>query len=957
MLARILILLPLLWGILDARAQEAWRAPDAESEGVAPLSPWGSLTPAATGPQTLRIVYTGGRGGVGSGRYLWEMLRTLRSVEGPEAGRVSDLQLFHGTLAQGRWLLQASDRKVATLLTLLSGGRITCTVQGPVWALATETDILVVHAPERSALVDAVDRRGAELSRWLAWDCVGPQGATGRLIGPSGAAFPAWQLEAWEFRKALGGRWTAGDRVLPITVTGVPIQDADQLMASIEQLLNEDPNAIFVDAGSFVDGSSSVMTGGLSLHRPLGYQMLQHLRPTALVPGATELVAGPAPFFREKLAAGLPYIATNWVADDPAYALPGSVSHRFSGPDGDVTVAFIGILDPALQQEIPALGRAGVHITDPVEGLQATLKALHGGPNPPDAIIALTTASGEVMAEVRRQVRGIDLMAGDPTFATLRVEEREVRLRPLDDAQKGAPLTLPLDGLATLDLRFEGDSLARIHSQPRLLRGTGPSQAWVSAAITRTRAQTYPDLDAPLLAAPPGGPMDLWPSESWQQLVCEALRLETGAHSVLLREVAPPPRFPGPLTELQLLDQIGRMDRLVAWQVPGDRLAALLDKTALETPVSCGATAARPLPDGRAIDPQRVYRLVTTDRAVNGTLLGDLLRALPAPSPLDPPTSSPVVAPDLRPATFQGSALAGMRQVRDAGGGPDAVAQELLQGRPQALPPLWIFRLGQVSLRADRFRGVPSETFSAVPETLATNPSSVALAAVLDSSLEYSAASLLWDLRARGTYSTLQADVEGVEQTLAETETADDLRLSTSMSLPAWARPQSTALRFMPFGELLYDTELTATLDENGLNNPKQRDLSVTLGLSALKVGALQALRVGAFANRDLSRLDEKPTEYGGRFELATSQRIAGALTWTNSADFQLWAKTRDDDVSDLRFRALAETRLGMPLARWLRLSTYAQGFALQGRVPQTQELGAAWMLGASFDLSGAFDL
>lgn len=64
-----------------------------------------------------------------------------------------------------------------------------------------------------------------------------------------------------------------------------------------------------------------------------------------------------------------------------------------------------------------------------------------------------------------------------------------------------------------------------------------------------------------------------------------------------------------------------------------------------------------------------------------------------------------------------------------------------------------------------------------------------------------------------------------------------------------------------------------------------------------------------------------------------------------------------DDDASDLRLKFTAETRLSMPMARFLSLDVYAQGFALQGRVPDNDDLGFSWTLGSVLDVSGAFEL
>ena len=976
-LPRCLALLALTLLPVTAAAAPAWppaASPpdDRTSEADAPVeSPWGApadpvaapsaaITPRAPSPwggtRSLDLVYTGGNGGVGSGAYVFSVLRTLDAAQAQLDGTLSGARPFNGALAQGPWLLHADDRRVSTLVALLGGGLVSCTPDGAARAWQTDTDVLVGPRRADDPLASWLDQRLDPAIDWQRLTCTGPGGATATLMGPVGAPDPAWTLGAWEFRKAIDLTWSGASGARSLTLTGVPVQDAARMFSAIESLRRERPGALFVDAGSFVDGASAVRDGALSLHRPLGFEMLRRLGPAALVPGATELVAGPRSFGAE--AVGLPYVATNWRADDPALALPPYRIVTVDHPGGPLRVAFLGVLDPELQAWIPELARDGVQITHPIDSVQPVMDGLAALAEPPHAVVVLTTADGAVLADLRRRLRGVDLMAGDPTFATVRVEERVVQLHPLARDQKAAPLTVSLDGLATAQLVFEGDHLTTVRSRPRLLRGDVPRDPLASARVTETRAQVYPRLDTPLLGPPPGGPLATWSHDDWNRLVCEAIRLETGAHTVLLRDLPPPPSVPGPLTALQALDPLAMLDQLHEIRVPGDKLLRILDKAFEVAPVACGATSLAPTPDQRAIDPLRTYRVVTSDRTLHGTPLGTVLSGVSATGPLDAPGEVPLPGTEGRPLGVPAATLDGVREAGARAGDPSLAAPWLLDTWPSTVPSLWLLRMSQLSVRVDRFDGVEDETFAQVPETLATNPSSLTLAVAVDTALEHSSAATVWDLRLRSTYATLQTDAEGAEDlTLAEAETADDVRWSTSLSVPAWAIPAGKPVQAMPYTELLYDTEVSPTLDETGVENPKQRDLSLTAGLAARPVGALRTLRVGAFANRDLSRLDEKPTEYGGRLEVGTSKRLVDALTWTTLADLQLWANTRDDDPSDLRFRALAETRLALPLARWLAISTYAQGFALRGRVPETDTLGAAWTLGAALDMAGAFEL
>ena len=160
----------------------------------------------------------------------------------------------------------------------------------------------------------------------------------------------------------------------------------------------------------------------------------------------------------------------------------------------------------------------------------------------------------------------------------------------------------------------------------------------------------------------------------------------------------------------------------------------------------------------------------------------------------------------------------------------------------------------------------------------------------------------------------------------------------------------------MPYSELLYDSEFTPTEDEDGVANLRQADLSLAVGVSSKPWGVLKNVRLGGFANQDLARLGEKVTEFGGKTTWATALGFHG-LTWSTNGDAQVFASTPDDDVSDLRLKFTGDTRLAMPLARYLSLDLYAQGFVIKGRVAENQDLGVSWTLGTALDVSGIFAL
>lgn len=949
---------------LPARAQDA-AAEDAAAEEEPPPVPSELPPPGppfdltqAPAPQAapqrgrVRVVYTGDLGGVGSGNYLLESVRDLRAVDARLEGDVTELRVISGVLASGELSLHAEDGKVETILSALDGAGPDCGEPVEVLAVQGPADTLIFDEPGRAALVDLLEQRDRPVKPWTARSCTTAAGAELRLFGPPGAEPPAWTLEQWELRRGVSGVFDDNGVQRHLHITALPIQEFSRLFTQARALLDQDPDAIFVDAGSFLDGASSVRNDRLSLHRGLGWDTLQRLQPGALVPGEHELTKGAAVLKQELESRDLPYVATNWQAPE-ALEFPDHVLVEVPTAVGLVRVAFIGIVDPELATVVPQLTTEGITITDPVDGVQPTIDALYASETPPDAVFALTSSDGAVLTRIRYRLRGVDLIAGDPSFATLRVKQRDIELRDLPAHKKGAPLTLSLDGLATADLVFDGaHRLTDVVATPWLIQTDLPRDPAISRAVDRVRADEYPRLDRPLIpAADPDDPVASWTHESWAQLVCEAIRKGTGADAVLLREQRTPDHIPGPLTELLAVDQLAMLDQLEVHRVPGDVFQAVLDKAYGAIPVACGVTLGQDAePRGRAVDGLRTYKLVTTDRTRLSTPLGAILDGVAASGPLDP---KPLYVPKGqkgKPWTLRAATLQSLRDIREGHDDPDQAIYDFLEDYPGSTPPLWLLRIRGISASIDRFKGTENSAFASVPETLATSPSSLTLELDGDVALEYSDAGVTWDLRYRQAYASLTtADTAGQE-------TEDDVRASTSVELPVLAFPRKGVLPWSPYSEVLYDTELDPTLDDTGAENPMQSDLSLTVGLSAASGSVLDTLRVGAFVNRDLAQLADKPTEWGGKAELETSVGV-GFADWVTTAEGHLYANTPEDDASDLRFKALAETGLDLPLARWLDISLSAQGFALQGRVPANDELGFAWTLGAALQSQGAFEL
>jgi hypothetical protein len=436
----------------------------------------------------------------------------------------------------------------------------------------------------------------------------------------------------------------------------------------------------------------------------------------------------------------------------------------------------------------------------------------------------------------------------------------------------------------------------------------------------------------------------------FSRVVCQAVEDETRADLVLLPALRGP-STPGAQTALLVANQLALPDRLEVHRIPGDQFAKLLDQLVGMVPTACGAPFATKTPKarGRTLDNERHYRVVTTDRFRQGNPeVGGLLDAAHGTSGIfDPPHISPIRTASGEPATLRGVALVALDRLHAEHG--DALVAELIGRDSSRVLPQWLARIRQLSLRAEGFKGAGDDAYSQVPETLATSPSSFTLGSATDVSMEYSSRDVVWDVRGRSLFTRLRTD----ELTQ---ETSDDLKLSTSVTLPGLTTPAVVGIAFRPYSEALYDSEFTAVEATDGSHIPLQRDLSLTLGAAAVPKGVLRTLRIGAFSLADLSRPD-KQLELGGRAEVESRVTFGPRLRWSTLVDGYVFGGTPDDDASDLRFKVRLDSRVLLPLAEWLDVAVYGAGFVFQGRVPETSEVGASWSVGVSLDVRGVFEL
>jgi hypothetical protein len=904
----------------------------------------------------VNLIYTGQRNGVSAERYPFPIISVFDNIFSEMDDIVPEIHSHHNVLAQNQWVFYTEDRKVSSVIKFFNSDKIVCSEAIELSGSQRTFETVFPHNLSTDNIIyeQILESTGSKTT-FIKKICTNQNGFSGVLIAPKVDAEkePVWKLNAFEFRQAFSVRYDDNSTVQEINIVGSPVQEISRTYAYLTTFQQNKNNSLFVDAGSFLDGSSSVKPGGVSLHRELNYTILQNLKPAALAPGYSELILGAEYFIQEKSGKDLPYIATNWHSEDDKLSLPTyKIIEHPLGENDSIRIGFVAILDPELENLIPDLNTEDVSITNPIDETQKIINMMIALDSPPDVIIALTTASPKLLGDIRRQVTGIDLMIGDPSLATLRVEQRNIQFVPWEKTTKGAAVTLPMDGVSSISLQFDAETkvLNSATNIPKSIRSNDPINPQITSQITQNRSAYYADLDTPLIRPPGLGFEQKFSQDTWSSLVCETTRTALNADTVLLRELPSISNVPGVLTEKQVADSLAVMDVLEIHYIQGSRLQRFLDQAYGHVPIACGAVPGSkfPKPRGRSIDPDRLYRVVTTDRTRLSSPLHLVLPSHQVRRIFDQRMTTDVTDENGNSVTLRKLVVDSLITHRDTYGVAE-MAPIILNEFQKEVAPILLFRSRSISLSLEDFTGTDNDTYSQVPETMATSPSSSTIGHSSDLAFEYLSPKIRSDIRYRSNYSRLQTEDD-------EQEVSDDWKLSTSISAPGLALDTNNLL-WMPYGEVLYDSEFTPIELDDGTFNTQQSDLSFTMGLSTLPWKMVRNIKIGALANRDIAQFQEKPTEYGGHLQWETKKALMSYMIWTTSGDVQLFANTPDDDASDLRWRLYGQTKLSMPLARYLSVSLYGNGLGLQGRTSANDEFGFAWNLGCSLDVSGAFEL
>jgi len=916
--------------LVNGWKQDIAAVPDTTPYGVTLLSFFflqiALAQPQPDAPQdtetTVHLIATGGTGGIGSGRYQLSDPRTLG------LGDILSASPHHSALVQGNVALISKDRSAMQAATLLGEQSLSCDADRDAWVRFTPTEVLAMDP--QHATIPTTDTNE---SGWTLRDCTTPQGTKWTaLVGP-GSTIPR-TLSAFEWRLALDVETvTPSGENAALWMIGRPDEDAARRAHVLRERRKQRPDALYVDAGDFLDGISTVQEGALSLHRPTSLALLRDLKPTALAAGQQEWLTG-LPALAEE-AQDLPYVLTN-VHEGSDHPFPAVQTVQIEGKQRPLRIAFLGVTE--------LWSEASSALREPVSAVQQAVDSLQQT-DPHDLVVVLGHLKPDTLFAMQSRLRGVDLVLGDSGPRPQRSQRQTWEVPTPRDHAHRSPIVLPLHGVVDVAITVRNEGNHRIVATTHPITTHIPPDQELLSAINAVRAEHYPERAQPLIATEATSVAAPLSQERWEQILCESVRLETTADVVLLPELPTAPGTPGPWSELLVSNHLDTEETLVVHRIHGDRLARLLDKGWGVVPNACGATLGSKSPkiDGRSVEAERIYRVVTTTRAEASVAIKALLDESHATGWLDQPTRQALTNTENQPVTLRAAVLNTLTLQRERHGEP--IATLPLEGSKRR--PLWLLRARSLSTSLEAFEGANDERYASLPETLATSPSSFTMSVLTDIAIEHNSADLLWDVRHKVAYTELHTQDD-------RQEPADDWQLSSSITLPFATLP--APVRLMPYIETLYDSEFTPVVDELGSELARQQDLSLTMGLSAVPASRLRRARLGGFVLQDLA-VPDAPIEAGLRGDAELKLTLFPGVTWTTWTDAYLFATRPDATDGDLRFKALTESRIQATLARWLATGVYLRSFAFAGQTDNTKKLGHAWTLGAAIDLGGTFTI
>ena len=610
-------------------------------------------------------------------------------------------------------------------------------------------------------------------------------------------------------------------------------------------------------------------------------------------------------------------------------------------------IAVVGLTPPWAERLLKANGLGHLKIIGVQAAVEPLIPRLRAEA---DIVIILTDVPAADLSELTSLARGIDLVVGDEanymsrTAPPASVIEQENR--PLFD--NAFPLHVaynPAVNLISITRRPNGAGADwRVEQSAILLDDTiNPAEGYPEgsfdayAIVSSTIPPLLPDAREVFSSRERAGGFPVYEARDFWAMAAGLLSERGKAEAGILLSQHLGMRTVGVIREPHMRAWLGASDPAMLVSIKGDRLRALIDKSALQARQSAagasvtagpaflaGGADCKKRPRGAPLDAAGTYRIATTRSAAD---------ALGLPEPRDPlpgaPNAGQVVIEELR-------ARAGRASLTDY--------RAWMTGAPLSTPGLWRLNFRDVGLNLRQTKVVRSNDFDPVPNSRIQGFNEILIGGVFKADAEYLKSEFKWTNTAEAEYARSRIEPRNAPATT--NVAANRLMLLTLGTRRAGGiRQEWLARSWGPSLGFQYDGEF-----ESAPGLRRKQVYSLFPGVELFDGTFIRSFELAGIIKRDLGR--EPPnTQSGLRLRSVFSREIGPAKALLQG---ELWNNyfflTKQDTAGDLRLEGDFNVKLRIPVHKYLSVAPFLDFYWFQLKTRPTR--GYSMTMGVSIGFS-----
>jgi hypothetical protein len=727
-------------------------------------------------------------------------------------------------------------------------------------------------------------------------------------------------------------------------------------VAALQDRLSRDAShSLRVDLGNLVSNRwHPAATGSLDL------AVLHEAHYDALVPYQNELQLSPSEL--ATVARQVPLLAANLTPKVPAAPL---FRRSLTVKVGDRTIGLVGVVDDQALSEI-GVGTEGSpwEVEDPIEAAKDAVSDLSD--SSPDAIVVVTNVHDERLFKLREALSGVAAIVAAPFGhgGSHSLEEQLVLSDEDSSSGSSAMVTgVTREQLADLRLEFKGEgdhpSLSRVTSSLQPLEMPDHVDGHLYDRLSEILAR-HPGWKSDLLlpswavlvasesVGPPEDPWKALGPAALTRLEASTLRRLTHAEVAMVRTLSIRPTSAA-VTDGELTEWLSGNDRVVTMSLKGSEVKDLAQLSGKHDDFLgfAGYQPDKEWVDGRPLNPDGAYRVVTTDRTLRLALLAETVKDHPV---------HPWSRPGGRDSTPLREALMDdlARLKREQHGFSAGYLRELrarLQDEGLVLEPKVTLGADDLSFNLNDVQVFNGQSYARVRNTQINTLNSLTWGGSGKLRALYDTSPLAWENRATLGYNRVVLQVRNLNFMSVSSNAAQGM---SELRAKAWSLrvPVATAT-LVPYVNGTYTTAFPPP--DWAPQVPLPEELVNGMGLVWYPGSVLRELRAGAIAKSDFvdPRQQVQPGfQAGAVLEQKFGDDKATVIDLT--VDYKNYLPTPLDNETDLGMTTAISLRCKVPIWDGVQFSVGLDSLLFQGKLPTNSTLGVAVTptVGLSFSTS-----